>query len=165
MAINLLSGTGYLLFSGLLDVGDWVVVVDGFEPAWVWRLILAVAGLILYLACIWIALASLNKFIGADDDRHRRAFKQSLMPYIVGSSTTTIGAFLNPISPLLILTSAASAFGGTSALAWMSQLLKTRHFAAVDSDPLAVSRSWIWVVGSALLLLAHIFVLGPAVQF
>jgi hypothetical protein len=36
-SLNLLNGTGYLLFSGLLDVGDWAVVIAGFEPHWAWR--------------------------------------------------------------------------------------------------------------------------------
>jgi hypothetical protein len=39
---------GYPLFSGVIGVGDWVNVIEGWQPVWVWRLLLAVIGFILY---------------------------------------------------------------------------------------------------------------------
>jgi hypothetical protein len=42
--VNLMQGTGYLLFSGVGNVGDWAVVISGAEPAWLWRTLLAVVG-------------------------------------------------------------------------------------------------------------------------
>ena len=165
MAVNLLTGTGYLLFSGALSVGDWVVVVEGLQPVWLWRLLLIGAGALLYLACIWILLVELNKLLGESDDRIRQAAGHSVVPFVTGSSTSTIGAVLNPMSPLLILMSAASSFGGTSALAWMTQLFKTSRFGPVPGPTLSVERSWVWISASLLLLLGHIFILGSSVEF
>lgn len=169
MAINLFSGTGYLLFSGALGVGDWVVVVEGLEPVWAWRLVLAIAGAVLYLICIRIALVEMNRLVGSDSNRMSRAHRLSVIPYLVGSTTSTIGAVLNPISPLLILTSAASSFGGTSALAWMTQLYKTERFKPENESEnktgIMINRSWPWIAVSVILLLGHIFLLGPSVEF
>jgi hypothetical protein len=165
MTINLLSATGYLLFSGTLGVGDWVTVVDGLQPVWAWRLILSVAGALSYLVCIKISLDEMNRFIGTDSERLPRAFRHTIVPFLVGSTTSTIGAVLNPISPLLIATSAASSFGGTSALAWMTQLLRSERFKPVDGDTLVVDRSWMWIGAATLLLLGHIFILGPSIGF
>src|SRR5439155_261136 len=43
-SVNLLNGTGYLLFSGVLDLGDWAVVISGLQPHWAWRAVITVAG-------------------------------------------------------------------------------------------------------------------------
>ena len=36
-AFNWLSGTGYFLFSGVSDFGDWALVIRGLQPHWAWR--------------------------------------------------------------------------------------------------------------------------------
>lgn len=165
MAINLFTGTGYLLFSGALGVGDWVVVVEGLQPVWLWKLILIVSGSLLYLLCVWISLIEMNRFIGNDADRMARATRHAVIPYVVGSTVSTIGAALNPISPLLLLTSAASSFGGTSAMAWMTQLLRTDRFKPEAGESIALPRSWPWIITAALVLLFHVLVLGPSIEF
>jgi len=35
--VNLLQATGYLLFSGLGNIGDWAAVVRSWQPAWACR--------------------------------------------------------------------------------------------------------------------------------
>jgi len=166
MTVNLLTSTGYLLFSGVLGVGDWVAVADGIQPMWLWRLGISIAGVILYLLCIWIALREMNLLIGGEEpERSTRAFKLSLLPYAAGCVASTIGSVLNPLSSLLIATSAASSFGGTSALAWMTQLLKTKWFPTAPARTLHISRDWGWIATAGVLLVLHIAVLGPSVQF
>src|SRR6516164_9848737 len=44
VSINLMQATGYLLFSGVGDIGDWSAVIRDWSPAWAWRLALAVVG-------------------------------------------------------------------------------------------------------------------------
>lgn len=62
--------------------------------------------------------------------------------------------------------SAAAAFGGTSALAWMAQLLKGETFSPPQVvSQIAIPRNWGWLGTSGVLVLVHIFVLGPSVQF
>ena len=38
MAGNLFTATGYFLFSGVMNFGDWAAVTKGLEPFWAWRL-------------------------------------------------------------------------------------------------------------------------------
>src|SRR5436853_7526208 len=38
MAGNLFTGTGYFLFSGVANFGDWAAVIKGLQPHWMWRL-------------------------------------------------------------------------------------------------------------------------------
>src|SRR5438128_11957940 len=43
-SINLMLATGYFLYSGVADIGDWSVIIRGWPGAWVWRSILALIG-------------------------------------------------------------------------------------------------------------------------
>jgi hypothetical protein len=166
MTINLLTGTGYLLFSGTTQVGDWVVVIAGFEPFWLWNTLMILIGLVTYLLCIWLSLSTMLPLIGVGDavdvDRARRL---SLHPYLLCCVASTMGAALNPLSPIFILTSAAANFGGTSGLAWMTQLYKTSWFKPSTRAGVNIGRSWPWIISAGLLLALHIAVLGPAVTF
>ena len=172
VALGLLTGTGYLLFSGVLNVGDWAVIIDGYEPHALWRILLTIAGIGLYLGCIAFLLKELARYVGIEEPGWlKTAFLVTIIPYFTGSVGSTIGAFLNPISPVLIATSAAAAFGGASGLAWMTQMYKTslgprlidREMAKGES--LNVPRSWTWIGTAAILLVIHVFWLGPEIRF
>jgi hypothetical protein len=161
MSVNLLTATGYLLFSGALNVGDWMEVVRGWQPAWAWRLGLVFSGSALYFLTILAALRELNVMIGDDTrTRVRLAFRLSIVSYLAGCVGSTIGSFLNPISMLLVATSAAASFGGTSALAWMTQLLSTSLFPPRAGVPISIRRSWTWIAVAGVVLSLHILVLG-----
>ncbi len=162
MTVNLLTATGYPLFSGIIGFGDWIHVIEGVEFFWFWRVILILTGAVLYVISIWISLRELNLLIGEDDsNRLKRALILTVIPYLSGSAASTIGAFLNPISMLFVITSAASSFGGTSALAWMSQLFKTNWFKKQPLKPLEVELNWFWIMASIIILLIHISIIGP----
>ena len=166
MTVNLLTGTGYFLFSGVSGIGDWINVINGFGSIWTWRIIMIITGIFLYLLTIFLSLKELNLLIGADDsDRHKRALRLSLIPYLSGSIATTIGAFLNPVSILFVFTSAASTFGGTSGLAWMTQLYSTKLFSKIGNKPITIKRNWLWVLFAFILLSGHIIFLGPGIKF
>jgi len=52
MTINLMTATGYFLFSGVGGFGDWAVFVKGLGPEWLLRIALAVVGAFSYLAVV-----------------------------------------------------------------------------------------------------------------
>ncbi|MGD9899963.1 MAG: hypothetical protein AB7T22_12635, partial [Calditrichaceae bacterium] len=156
------TATGYPLFSGIIGFGDWIHVIEGAEFFWFWRIILIITGAVLYMISIWISLTELNLLIGGDDaSRLKRASILSVIPYLSGSAASTIGAFLNPISMLFVITSAASSFGGTSALAWMTQLFKTNRFIKQPVKPIEIHQNWFWIIASIIILLIHIVIIGP----
>ncbi len=165
MSGNFFVAAGYPLFSGVIGVGDWVNVVDGFAPAWLWRALLTVIGLFLYLSGIWFALREMKPLIGSDPtERMKRGFRLTLFPYLAGATASSLGAWFNPIGTFVILTSAAAAFGGSSAFAWMSQLLNTKWFPERSDEHVVIQRNWTWIILAVVLALFHIFVLGPGVE-
>lgn len=166
MSGNFFVAAGYPLFSGIIGVGDWVDVVRGWQPLWLWRSILAVSGMALYLTGVWFALREMKTLIGSNPtERLVRAFKLTLFPYLAGATASSLGAWFNPIGSFVIFTSAAAAFGGNSAFAWMSQLLKTKWFPEISADVITIERNWTWIILAFILLLLHMFVLGPSVVF
>ncbi|HET9906933.1 MAG TPA: hypothetical protein VFQ23_09835 [Anaerolineales bacterium] len=59
---------------------------------------------------------------------------------------------------------AAAAFGGSSAFAWMSQMLQTKWFSEVSHKLVTIERNWIWIIAALVFAIFHIFVLGPGVE-
>jgi hypothetical protein len=166
MAVHLFTGTGYFFFSGFSGIGDWINVLIGFNYLWAWRIGMIIIGIISYLTAIFISLKELLHFISSDvPQRDKEALRLSLIPYLAGSIGSTIGAIFNPTSFLFVLTSAASTFGGTSALAWMTQLYSTKWFSKLENTPIKISRNWFWIFLSILFLLIHVFIIGPGITF
>src|SRR5215472_13381813 len=48
MTVNLYTGTGYFLFSGIAGIGDWAEFIQGLGPQWVWRIALTILGGVTY---------------------------------------------------------------------------------------------------------------------
>ncbi len=157
---------GYPLFSGVIGVGDWIDVVNGWQPVWLWRLLLSMIGLVLYVYGIWFALRELKTLIGSNPtERPARAFRLTLFPYLAGAIASSLGAWFNPNGAFVIFTSAAAAFGGYSAFAWMSQMLDTKWFSETSDEFVTIDRNWAWIAVAVLLALVHIFILGPSIKF
>lgn len=166
MTINLFTGTGYFLFSGVTQFGDWIVVIQGFEPYSLWIVLLIVLGIAGYLLSIRLALVTLLPFVGGDGAaRVKRGVVLTVFPYLVGSVAASAGALFNPLSSMFIMTSAAANFGGTSGLAWMTQLYKRSWFEPSDAEPVAIERSWSWVGAAVILLVVYLALLGPSITF
>jgi hypothetical protein len=169
MTINLLQGGGYFLYSGIGNIGDWATVITGWQPLWLWRVLLTAAGLVTYAFFIWFALRELQPLLpptGAE----RVAVSRDLMlwPYLAGGIQSCIAGALNPVGMILVAISAAAAsFGGTSGLAWMCQLYHGKGFPA-DQDCSGFSliiRSNEWIIAAAVIAIAFIAMLGPGLNF
>jgi hypothetical protein len=168
MTINLLQAGGYFLFSGVANIGDWAVVVEGLAPSWIWRLGLIVLGIVSYLFFVWLSLLEMRPFIGSDDpQRLRRARRLALVPYFTGGMAYCIPGFLNPVGIVLVAISAAAAsFGGTSGLAWMTEMLKGNWIPKPPpGPPLPIPRNWGWIAYGGVLFVFFVAVLGPGVHF
>lgn len=165
-ALNVLTAFGYLMFSGVLGIGDWTKVIDGRQPEWLWRAGLALLGTALYFgpgrALVW---RNLEPFIGSDEHRVRRANAVALWPYLAGGLQSVLAGALNPVSPMLVLISAgAASFGGTSLLAWYPRLI-ARIGKPTGVAPLLVPRSNAWIAAGALVSLGFIVLLGRGIHF
>ncbi len=168
MTLNLLDAGGYFLFSGIGNIGDWAAVVAGWKPSWAWRVGLTVVGAVTYfLLFVPLCLRELRPFLGRDAKiRVRRARQLTLMPYLTSGILSCAAGALNPVGPLLILISAAaSSFGGHSGLAWMSSLLYSPRIPSSELQMPEIERSRGWMAAAVILAIAFIAGLGPGVKF
>jgi hypothetical protein len=165
--LGLFMATGYLLFSGVGGIGDLAVVTQGLQPAWLWRVVLAVAGAALYLVSALVAVAEFGRNAGGADDAHvARAGRITTISYVTGAVVICAAGILNPQGFIFVLISAAaSTLGGASGLLWMMQFLRNPRFGRPDAAELALPRSWGWIVAAALVLVVYVVVLGPGIRF
>jgi hypothetical protein len=165
MTINLMTATGYFLFSGVANIGDWVDVVRGLRPAWAWHAVLAVSGIVSYSLVVWFALRALRPLLAPGDIRRGGAKDLTLVPYLTGGVLFTVAGLFNPVGMILVAISAAAAsFGGTSGLAWMTQYLRARPN-DYDEGGVAISRSPAWITAACVVACLFIGVLGRGVKF
>ena len=94
MAGNLFTGTGYFLFSGVANFGDWSAVIDGWTPRWAWRIGLIALGVITYLISMRAVARALRPFKREDPDRLRRL---CFLPYAADGVLAAVAGLLNPL--------------------------------------------------------------------
>jgi hypothetical protein len=168
MTVNLYTATGYFLFSGIGGIGDWGDFIQGLGPQWLWRIGLTILGAATYLGAARISLLELRPLIGSDkEQRYRRAVRLSAIPYFAGGILMCMAGSLNPKGAILILISAAaSTFGGTSALMWTPQMLKNGTLIPYGplAEPMPIHGSWPLIVAACAIAIAFIGVLGPSVR-
>jgi hypothetical protein len=140
-------------------------VFYGIQPEWSVRLTLAVLGAAGYLGTILLSVRAMDRLIGGGGpERVRRAQRLSLISYLTGAVMYILVGFLNPHGLLIVLiSSAASSLGGTSGLAWMMQLLDRKR--ELQEAPLALRRSWPWVIAGFFTTLLFAAFLGPTIRF
>ena len=167
--VNLLTATGYFLFSGIGGFGDWADFIKHLGPEWLLRLALAVVGAVSYLAAVRFSLLELRPLIGSHKEmRIARALRLMRIPYFTGGMLACIAGAFNPAGWYLIALSAAAAtFGGTSGLVWSDNWLKDTRRIPLGSwpEPPAISRNWPWIVIAALVAVAFIAFIGPGLTF
>jgi hypothetical protein len=168
MTVNLFSATGYFLFSGIGGIGDWDAFIQGLGPQWLWRIGLTIFGAATYLLSARISLFELRPLIGSNkEQRYQRAVRLSTIPYFAGGILMCIAGALNPKGMILILISAAaSTFGGTSGLMWTSDWLNrgTLIPSGPPAEPMPIRKSWPLIVAACAIAIAFIGVLGPSVR-
>jgi hypothetical protein len=168
MTVNLFTGTGYFLFSGIGGIGDWAAFIQGFSPQWAWRVALAIFGSGTYFLAARMSLLELRPLIGSHkEQRYRRAVRLASIPYFAGGILMCIAGAFNPHGMILILISAAaSTFGCASGLMWTPNLLRgTLIPYGPPAEPMPIPRSWPLILASGVIALAFIAVLGPSVRF
>ena len=169
MTVNLFTGTGYFLFSGIGGIGDWGAFIQGLGPQWLWRMGLTIFGAATYLLAARISLLELRPLIGSNkEQRYQRAVRLSAIPYFAGGILMCIAGALNPQGMILILISAAaSTFGGTSGLLWSTVWLNRGTLIPYGppAEPMPIHKSWPLIVAACAIAIAFIAVLGPGVRF
>jgi hypothetical protein len=167
-SIGFMAATGYLFFSGISGIGDFGMSRDGVfyqaAPAWLWRIILTIAGIASYILIISVAVRAIDQRIsGAGSARIGYARELALISYLTGAVVSIAIGLLNPHGLTIVaISAAASSLGATSGLLWMMQLLdKNRQIVAPE---LIVQRSWGWIVLGGIATVAYALIVGPTLR-
>jgi hypothetical protein len=161
--VNLMNGTGYLLFSGALDTGDWATVMAGIQPRWAWRAPITAIGLTAYIAVVYLVAMAMTGLVRSGL-HHREVPRLLFASYAAGGLLFVAASALNPISPMLILTSGMStAFGGMVGLLFVPRIVERMRGQSEGSEVLPFSRAW--SIAGALVGIGFVAVLGPGVRF
>jgi hypothetical protein len=108
---NLFLATGYILYSGLINFGDFAAVIEGIRPAWLYRAALVVIGALGYRYGIALAARCLASLPTRVRDASPAPPPISLVDArrlihtacFAGGALFLLASCLNPISPSLIL--------------------------------------------------------------
>jgi hypothetical protein len=169
MVLNWLLGSSYWLFSGVANIGDWAVVISGWQPVWAWRLGMALLGTGLYTYLIWLSLHELGKIIGGDEfnDQIGRAVKIGILAYITVFGVIFSAGVFNPygLGGLPAVAGIFLALGGMSPLLWMTQWFRAESFLKISGAPLEINRQWIWFAAGAAVVFFYVFILGKSWYF
>ena len=167
MTTNLLQGGGYFLFSGIGNIGDWSDVIRGLNPPWLWRTGLTALGVVSYIAFVGLAVHEMLPFLGDNPlKRHQLARRLTITPYLAGGIFSCVAGAFNPVGLILVAISAAAAsFGGTSGLAWMHYLIRSKPSANTAPGALTLSRSYAWIAGAVVVATLFIAILGRGLRF
>src|SRR5215469_3038059 len=161
-AYNLFSGTGYFLFSGVMNFGDWAAVISGLDPHWLWRVLLVVGGAISYFAAALGVGIGLVRYVGVRRKQHGRLRKLTWVPYVCAIALASVAGLLNPLSIQLLWQSALPATaGGQSGLLWL------QYYVPRGTEPRretgSLSRNYVWIVAAGVLASLDVVVLGRGI--
>jgi hypothetical protein len=162
--LNLLSGAGYLLFSGVGGIGDWADVARGTMPALIWRPAMSVFGGALYFLLARQSAQWLRSLVGSGELAMRRSKLLTVPAYIAGGLLYCLSGLFNPVGPVLIaISAAATSFGGASGLLWLTEFLRRGEHSAAPAA--ALDRSYVWIVAGCVVSLIFVATLGPSIHF
>lgn len=165
-SVSLLMAFGYLLFSGVLGLGDWSIVFDRLAPSTVVRGGLILVGGFLYCwAAPQLLIPGLKNFLDRSQPLEPQVRRLARLPYFVGGITFIVAGLLNPYGYQLVLMSAvAASFGATSLLAWC-KVPEGDPAPSPRNEPVTLNRHPGWIVAAALTLVIFVGILGHGIFF
>jgi hypothetical protein len=164
--LNLLLATGYFLFSGILGVGDWAAVISGYQPDWLYQILLIIVGLVTWIGTILLSIRLLIPMLGTREDRPARTRTLTLIPYIAGGLLFLAACLPNPHLSDLFFITLFGVFGAPSGLAWICILLtNTQRYPGSDEPPLTIPRNTHMIAAAVVISAIFIGVFGPTLFF
>jgi hypothetical protein len=163
MAGNLFTGTGYFLFSGVANFGDWAEVIKGLQPHWLWRLGLIALGASSYFLSMLVVAGSMQEFHGRQDNL-RRLRSLCWTPYVTDGVLAGVAGLFNPAGLFYVVASALpSTLGANAGLLSLPDLIRWRG--GHDGKLAPIRRSAGWIAAGAILSAGFIFVLGRGITW
>lgn len=168
MLMNLLYGAGYWMFSGIADVGDMAVVIHGWNPSWIFRVLMTTLGSMAFMLFVWASLKEFGKSVGGEAaEQIGRANKLSVLSYFTSLAVVVAAGVFCPTGILSLPVTAGifAVLGGLSPLLWMMQWFRAKHFVKQPKEPLEIHRRWSWIVAGLTVSLVYVLGLGRTLRF
>jgi hypothetical protein len=168
MLMNWFYGAGYFMFSGIANVGDWAVVINGWEPSWLWRVLMTIVGALLFMFFVRLGLKEFGEIVGGSSDEQMcRANKLWILSYFTAFVVVLIaGLFCSyGFVSLPVIAGLAAVAGALSPFLWMIRWFRTDHFVKLTHDPLEIHRKWRWIVTAIVVVFVYVYILGQTVYF
>jgi hypothetical protein len=169
MLMNWFYGAGYLIFSGIANVGDMAVVISGWQPTWLWRVLLTIVGTGFFMFFVRLGLREFGKMVGGGDtdEQIRRGNYLCILCYVTSLVIVLLAGFSCPHG-LLSLTVTAGIFaviGSLSPFLWMMRWFRTERFQKLVKEPLVIQRRWQWLVAAIIVVFTYVYILGRTLYF
>ena len=168
MVMNWLYGAGYFIFSGIANIGDWAVVINGWEPNWLWRVLMIIVGTLCFLLFIRLTLQELGRIIGSNEDEQiRSATKLCILSYATSFIVILMAGLFCPYGffSLPVTAGIFAVLGALSPLLWMMRWFRTNIIVKVVKEPLEIHRNWRWIISAGIVVFFYIFILGRTLYF
>jgi hypothetical protein len=168
MLMNWFYGAGYLILSGVANIGDWAVVINGWRLSWVLRILMTIIGRLFFMFFAQLGLQEFGKMVRGDtNEQIRRANKLFVLSYITSFAVVLVAGFFCPHG-LLSLPVTAGTFaviGAYSPFLWMIRWFRTKNFVKRIKEPLEIHRKWQWLVVAVTVIFTYVFILGRTLYF
>jgi hypothetical protein len=163
-AFNLFN-VGYLVASACMNSGDWAAVVNGLSPPWLWRCLLGLAGIVLYVISVrWVASFAID-LVNRGQVAMGELAHLVWPAYLSAGLILTVASIFNPISPALILVSGIGAsFGLNCGFLFLPAIIKDKaaYHGAVKSQ---IRFSPFWLALGLCMSAIFIGILGLGIHF
>ncbi len=162
MAGNLFTGTGYFLFSGVANFGDWAAVIQGLHPRWMWQVGLVVLGVVSYFFSFLVVAAKLKPFQGPGSAPPRLRVL-CWTPYFTDGILAGLGGLLNPLGLFYVVASALpSTLGANAGLLSLPSAMPglLRRWGRGEEEVPPIQRGLRWIAAAIIASLLFVFVLA-----
>jgi hypothetical protein len=160
-----LMNSGRLLYSAISGTGDWAVVISALNPPWLWRILLAAAGIFIYRPALRFAVTTLRGLVDNREVACEDLWRLVLAAYLTAGILLTARAALNPvISGPAVIGVVGTSFGLNLGLLLVPAFISE----PVESEPTATRHmpfSWFWLIFAFAAAVAFLAGLGRTVRF
>jgi hypothetical protein len=168
MLMNWFYGAGYLIFSGIANIGDYAVVISGWQPDWLWRVLMTIVGILLFMIFVKLGLQELGKMIGGQtEEQLNRANRLCILSYSTAFIVVLIAGFFCPFGllSLPVVAGLSAVLGALSPFLWMMRWFRTDRFQKSEMAPLTIERKWQWIFIAVIVVFVYTFILGRTLYF
>jgi hypothetical protein len=157
--------SGRLLYAAITGTGDWSGIILNFSSPWLWRILLAAAGIFIYRPALRFAIITLRDLVVRREVAYQDLWRLVLAAYLTASALLTVETALYPVNGGLVEIAVVSAsFGINLGLlfvpAFISQPIETERIVTRS-----VPFDWLWLTFGFAAAIAFLAGLGRAIRF